>query len=476
MIAISRPTRSAYVLLGALCLIASPFAADKKVQGTVKGVDNDSLVVTTATGTDMLFTVDARTLIVDKDGKAKTTKPHTVELFDLLKTGDAVDVGFYDLGGTMHASQVHRISFETTTLPSGAPPPPAPPIAPQQPAPAPAPPAVVAPENTLAMIPVFYATDRVRTSYDPLSYGSMGEASERLHLGRFDVSIPRDHNMGDVERPTLWTFWKQDPAKHLTFVNRTEMTYAGFYGDITSVLSKTTSRDKEVFVFIHGFNVAFEDAIYQTAQMAYDLGFDGAPILYSWPSRAALSDYRIDEKNNEWTIDHLQWFLEDVRAKSGADVVHLVAHSMGNRPLIRVLDAMVARMPQTTGARPRFGEIVMTAPDVEVRVFTQIVRRITNLGRRLTLYASGKDKALEAAHRYDTFQRAGDTNPRIVILRGVDTVDATAVQTGFVNHSYFRENRSVISDVFYVMQGLAASARFAIKPAGTPPDYYIFKQ
>ena len=47
------------------------------------------------------------------------------------------------------------------------------------------------------------------------------------------------------------------------------------------------SRRKEAFVFIHGYNVAFDDAIYRTAQIAYDLSFDGPPILYSWPSRAS---------------------------------------------------------------------------------------------------------------------------------------------------------------------------------------------
>ena len=44
-------------------------------------------------------------------------------------------------------------------------------------------------------------------------------------------------------------------------------------------------------VFIHGFNVPFEDAIYRTAQLAHDLDFDGAPILYSWPSRGTMLGY-----------------------------------------------------------------------------------------------------------------------------------------------------------------------------------------
>jgi hypothetical protein len=46
-----------------------------------------------------------------------------------------------------------------------------------------------------------------------------------------------------------------------------------FYGLLAADVDR--SRRHEAFVFIHGFNVAFDDAIYRTAQIAYDLGFDG---------------------------------------------------------------------------------------------------------------------------------------------------------------------------------------------------------
>ena len=42
-------------------------------------------------------------------------------------------------------------------------------------------------------------------------------------------------------------------------------------------------------VFVHGFNVNFEDAVYRTAQITYDLQFDGAPFLFSWPTSGNIS-------------------------------------------------------------------------------------------------------------------------------------------------------------------------------------------
>jgi esterase/lipase superfamily enzyme len=45
---------------------------------------------------------------------------------------------------------------------------------------------------------------------------------------------------------------------------------------------------------VHGFNVSFENALRRTAQIAYDLDFDGAPFLFSWPSRDSLLSYASD--------------------------------------------------------------------------------------------------------------------------------------------------------------------------------------
>ena len=465
------------------------FTDQQRVRGKVTDIYDDSFQLLTPEGKGMFFTVDPRTSVLRKKGPLVVNPQWQTQFKTLIQSGDIVDVHYHDFGGTTHASHIQELSGWSDAGPFKLPTPsvsatpsistnPTVPVS----APSHTPPSTYAPQPSIdnsklrAVIPVFYATDRNRSSVTPLTYGSSRDGADRLHLGRFDVTIPRDHRMGDVERPNIWSFWTEDPARHLTFVGRSELGYGDFYSGISAVLSKSQATEKAVFVFIHGFNVSFEDAVYQTAQMAYDLSFDGAPILYSWPSVHELIDYRIDEKNNDWTVEHLRWFLEDVRAKSGAQVVHLIAHSMGNRPLVRALDAM-ASVPSSPNTRARLGEIVLTAPDVDAGFFSQIARRLTTRGKRMTLYASGNDVALEAAHKYDTFQRAGDTMPQVVVLPGIDTIDASLVQTGYVNHSYFRENRSVISDLYYLIRGTAASARFSIASVGAPPrSYYAFKQ
>ncbi|HJR58198.1 MAG TPA: alpha/beta hydrolase [Vicinamibacterales bacterium] len=311
-----------------------------------------------------------------------------------------------------------------------------------------------------AIVPVFYATDRNRISYAPVAYGGNREPSKQLHLGRIDVSIPRDHKMGQLERPSFWTLWREDPNKHFVIVRGSELTYDAFYGGISEVVKE--SRRKEAFVFVHGFNVTFESAVYRTAQIAYDLNFDGAPILYSWPSVGQPTAYPVDLNNSDWTADRLHWFLEDVAARSGANYVHVIAHSRGNGPTMTALKA-IATEPRTHPL-PRFSQIILTAPDVDADAFRLLARAFSTLGERRTLYASGNDEALGLSKRYQGYQRAGDVKPEIVSLDGIDSIDVSAVDTSFLGHSYYGDNTSVISDIRRLLQtGSPPAARCGLE-------------
>jgi esterase/lipase superfamily enzyme len=326
--------------------------------------------------------------------------------------------------------------------------------APMPPPPPPPPPVPSTDDSTHAIVPVFFATDRNRVAYTPLSYGADRESTKQLHLGRIDVSVPRDHQPGQVERPAIWTLWREDPNKHFVIVKATEQRYEDFYQQLREVVGK--SERKEAFVFVHGYNVAFDAAVYRTAQIAYDLGFDGAPILYSWPSVADPAKYFVDANNSEWTIDHLHWFLEDVAAKTGASYIHVIAHSRGNWPVMQALKT-IATEPRNA-PRPHFRQIILTAPDVDADTFRLLARAVQTIGDRMTLYASANDKALALSKQFQGYQRAGDVRPDIVVVSGLDSIDVSAVDTSFLGHSYVGDNASVISDIARLLR------------TGWPPD------
>ena len=318
-----------------------------------------------------------------------------------------------------------------------------------------------------AIVSVFYATDRARLIGPVLGYGTTRNANGSLDLGRFDVSVPRDHERGTLERPSIWTFWREDPNQHFVITGRTLQTYEDFYADIRSRIQRFDRKD--AFVFIHGFNVAFEDAVFRTAQFAYDLQLPIAPILYSWPSAAAMSPiaYSTDAESNRWTERHLRWFLEDVVHKTGASRVHLVAHSMGNKALVNVLNML----PESTTRK--FGQIILTAPDVDADTFIELADGIRRSGERATLYASANDLALSASKQLQGgYRRAGDASGGVVVVTGIDTIDVSALKTDFLGHSP-QGHGSVISDIFLLFtQGLEPARRPQLRSAGQAPSLF----
>jgi esterase/lipase superfamily enzyme len=64
---------------------------------------------------------------------------------------------------------------------------------------------------------------------------------------------------------------------------------------------------------------------------------------------------------------------------------------------------------------------------------------------RITLYASSKDDALKASKAAHGEPRAGDSD-QMVIVDGVDSIDASAAATDFLGHGYVFKN-SILFDI-----------------------------
>jgi len=325
------------------------------------------------------------------------------------------------------------------------------------------PPAELTPRD-YTFVRIFYGTDRLRVGNQ---YSNQRETTESFHYGTCEVTIPRDHRLATLESPKWWKFelsW--NPAKHVVLQQINELRKPDFFTQLRS--SILNSGNSSAFVFVHGYNVSFDDAARRTAQLTYDLGFRGAPILYSWPSKSSLKSYLADEATIDWTKPHLVSFLEAVASKSGADMVHIIAHSMGNRALVRILNGL--SLPSSP---PYFNQVILAAPDIDRGEFLHLATSIQRTARRITLYASSNDKAIEASRNIHEYPRAGESGPDIVVVPGLDTVDATDVDTSFLGHSYFAEKRTVISDLFYVIsEGKAPDQRHGLEPRANPKGRY----
>jgi hypothetical protein len=94
----------------ALCFAQPGLQAQGKTKtmnmnGTVKSVSGNSLVVSGADGKDMTFTVDNTTKFVGK-GLGTKAKAGKLTATDAVASNDRVRVAYHDMGGTMHAATV----------------------------------------------------------------------------------------------------------------------------------------------------------------------------------------------------------------------------------------------------------------------------------------------------------------------------------------------------------------------------------
>jgi esterase/lipase superfamily enzyme len=312
------------------------------------------------------------------------------------------------------------------------------------------------------VVPVFYGTDRNRqergTSVD---YGA--ERARRLELGRALVTVPKVHQVPTIERP--WVIRlpftqivlhreREDPNRHFTLKEVRSLTKDEFLRLVRERLGPSRSYKDHALVFVHGFNTSFEHALYRTAQIAYDLKFDGAPFLYSWPSKGSFGrhEYSYDRESAGQAEPYLRQFMDVVARETGAKSVSVIAHSMGNQLLLPVLRDLKRMAPSEIVV----SQVILAAPDVDRDAFENIARELVGASRGITLLAAGNDVALDIARRFwGGIPRAGDVPPSgPLVTEGIDTIDVTAVSTEMfaLNHSTYSEKIALLRDIQLLIQ------------------------
>lgn len=314
-----------------------------------------------------------------------------------------------------------------------------------------------------ATLKVYYGTNRTPNylaenprQLSPDEYFGI-DLWRELSYGSCEVSIPETHKYGEIERPNIWKFeFREDPEKHIVLQSVTPATEGTTLAEISRDVQQ--SRRQQAFVFVHGYNVSFAKAARRTAQMAYDLKFDGPPIFFSWPSDSRLANYVEDLEDAGHSGTYLQRFLEQVATNTGAREVHLIAHSMGNRVLTDALQLM----PPDPAVK--FNEVLLAAPDIDAETFkNDIAPRIMDRADRLTIYASSNDKALqvsESLHRRRRLGQGGDQLPPLPPeLSQIDMVDASNIDFSWFELGHSAYGNELLADVKLTLRGISAPER-----------------
>lgn len=310
-------------------------------------------------------------------------------------------------------------------------------------------------KSSLTEVPVFFATNRKRNpDAKSVEFGTESEA--QLTLGSASLSILKD-DAAMAARATPPK--KNDEGDSVTDVTRLSIPRLDVQDENEAIeaagrqLQASQVFKNQALVFVHGYNVDFDNAVRRAGQIAYDLSFDGPTFVFSWPSRQRYLDYFTDRETVDIAIEQFKGFIQRVVVPLGAAKVHLVAHSMGNMVLLRALSDLSEHKPSR---RLVIGEIIDAAPDVAPDVFAQFAAKIRSGGGNLTVYASAADKALWFSKWLWGRPRVGyiaEDGPSLIA--GVDLIDITSAGMAIfaINHDVYASSPIVVSDMRRIIGG-----------------------
>jgi esterase/lipase superfamily enzyme len=185
-----------------------------------------------------------------------------------------------------------------------------------------------------------------------------------------------------------------------------------------------------------------------------------------------MQGYFADESTSDWASPHLRELLQILAHQAGAERIFVLAHSMGSRVIAGALASMVG-----TSETTKLQHVILAAPDVDRDVFeSRDALLLRQKAKWLTLYASSRDKALALSRKLHSYGRAGFSEPPLVVLDSMDTIDASEVDTDLIGHGYFSENKTVIDDLFMMIryEALAHDRNLTKRSQGTR-YFYAFR-
>ncbi len=226
----------------------------------------------------------------------------------------------------------------------------------------------------------------------------------------------------------------------------------------------------DVLVFIHGFNVSWEDAVASALALQESLNQPdaGKPaqrvlvVLFSWPSDGKALPYvsyksdRTDALASGGAVGRaflkMRDFLLKVRTldlrgrdQACGQEIHLLCHSMGNYVLQAALDRLYEHTPGNTFPR-MFEHIFLCAPDVDDDVLEpgKPLGAVHELAQHVTVYSNRGDVSMYISdYTKGHPERLGHNGPArpVQLHNKVHAVDCTAIVTGLVEHSYYQDGR-----------------------------------
>ena len=236
---------------------------------------------------------------------------------------------------------------------------------------------------------IFIATSR-EPDHDGQFGRGRGETNRFLNV---NVSIPATHVPGKIEQG----YANPDPARHFTISSRQDYGNSQqFLSNLRKSVNARKSGDREITIYVHGYNNSFADGVFRMAQLTHDLQQPGVAVHYSWPSAMNPLGYTYDRDSVLLARDGLEELVRLVRS-AGSDRVLLVGHSMGTLLIMETLRQIDISDPDW--ASRNLSGVLMFSPDIDIDVFKAQARRIRKLPQPFIIFTSKRDRALGLSAR-----------------------------------------------------------------------------
>ena len=340
---------------------------------------------------------------------------------------------------------------------------------------------------------VFYATDRVPHQTPGLSPYYTQNRGHVLRLGQATIQLGDGGYTWDEARQI--SLLKNRSGKYPLQVDEVEELGAlhashsrfdgvdapgdmnwgdeAFAAAINERLAST--RVDDIYIYVHGYKVHFDNPILVSAELWHFLGYQGAVIAYSWPSTPSAFAYAKDLETTEYTARNFRRLLKFLADHTDAARIHIVGYSAGTRVVLKALYQLAMQHPgvgaATLAERYRIGQVLIIGSDYDRDVFIADVEEdLLNVPKRMTVYRSETDRALSLSSFLLARRRLGEIEPgeglsqkdldRLSVDRQIDLInvsDAEAAAQG-KGHNYFRQSPWVSSDVLTTL-------RYQLSPA-----------
>lgn len=330
-------------------------------------------------------------------------------------------------------------------------------------------------------VTVHYGTNRLSVPGTPKDNPQYLDQRGKMQLGHKVVNIPLNHREGVLETKGIFDRLKSD-KEFFTIIDGKVYQNPNIFSD--KLKEMVSAREgNSLFIYIHGFNTTFENAIVRSAQLTWDLRTkekDLIPLVFSWPSGHTtagydiVNDYMKAWTNREWAKKDLADFLLLATKDTQPENVFIVAHSLG----AGLLSAALEQIRITTSTNVKlFNQIILAGADIDTDTFKNVISpRFTELAKNTTIYVTDKDGPLRASVKLHAGEpRLGDVSniKNIAIVENMETVNVLGVDFSLFGHSYYAEMKGPLNDMRSLIKGHWPDRRKAVESEnGT---YWILK-